>query len=94
MNISKILNCLQKINMVFDLVTQQNMPINIFLDLSKAFDSINHKILLDKLKYYGLEGHTLKLFNSYLTKRKQHIELGDIKSKTLNIGLFLGRYCL
>ena len=61
------------------------IPINIFLDLSKAFDSIINKILLDKLKYYGLEGHTLKLFNSYLTNRKQYIELGDIKSKTLNI---------
>ena len=61
------------------------IPINIFLDLSKAFDSINHKILLDKLKYYGLERHTLKLFNSYVTNRKQYIELGDIKSKPLNI---------
>ena len=59
------------------------IPINIFLDLSNAFDSMNHKKLLDKLKYYGTI--QLELFNSYLTNRKQYIELGDIKSKTLNI---------
>ena len=53
--------------------------------LSKAFDTIDHKIVLDKLKYYGLEGHTLKLFNSHLTNRKQYVELGDINSKTLKI---------
>ena len=61
------------------------IPINIFLDISKAFDTINHKILLDKLQYYGLEGPTQKLFNSYLTNKKQYVELGDIKSKTLKI---------
>ena len=60
-------------------------PINIFLYLSEAFDTTDHKILLDKLKYYGLKGPTLKLFNSYLTNSKQYVELGDIKSKTLNI---------
>ena len=63
-------------------IDNSKIPSNIFLDLSKAFDTINHKILLDKLKYYGLEGPTLKLFNSYLTNREQCVELGDIKSKT------------
>ena len=61
------------------------IPINIFLGLSKAFDTIDHKILLNKLKYYGSESPTLKLFNSYLINRKQYVELGDIKSKTLKI---------
>ena len=59
--------------------------INIFLDLSKAFSTIDHKILLDKLKYDGLKGPTLKLSISYLTDRKQYVELDDIKSKTLKI---------
>ena len=52
-------------------IDNSKIPINIFLDLSKAFDTVDHNISLDKLKYYGLEGPTLKLFDSHLTDRKQ-----------------------
>ena len=59
------------------------IPIDIFLDLSKAFDTIDHTILLHKLKYYGLEQSTLRLFESYFKNRKQYTEIEESKSEIL-----------
>ena len=46
-------------------------PMNIYLDLSKAFDTLDHDILVHKLQYYGVSGSALRLFKNYLTERKQ-----------------------
>ncbi len=62
-----------------------NTTISIFVDLSNAFDTINHKILLDKLKYYGIDGVAHNLIESYQTYRKQFIEIDSIKSDILTI---------
>ncbi len=61
---------------------KMNTPISIFLDLSKAFDTLNHKILLEKLSYYGIKGTAHKLMTSYITDRKQFVEIDDVKSDT------------
>ena len=47
----------------------------IFCDLSKAFDCINHKILIDKLHHYGVCGVNIKWFESYLADRKQRVDI-------------------
>ena len=60
-------------------------PKKIFLDLSKAFDSIDHNILLDKLKYYGLDDTAIHLFLSYLTNRYQYVQIENAKSQLLEI---------
>ena len=59
--------------------------INIFLDLSKAFDTLDHKILLNKLHMYGICDIALELMESYLKNRKQYVTSNDNISETLPI---------
>ena len=49
-------------------------PVHIYIDLSKAFDTLNFDILLSILKYYGLFEFPLKLITNYLTNRKQNVK--------------------
>ena len=62
-----------------------DVPISIFLDLSKAFDPLIHDILLDKLSYYGVKATALSLFKSYLLNRKQYVEYLDTTSNFTDI---------
>ena len=55
----------------------------ILLDFKKAFDTVCHKILLRKLKHYGIRGQALKLLNSFLHTRHQYVSYQNKRSKTL-----------
>ena len=52
----------------------------VFIDFRKAFDTVNHKILITKLERLGVRGTVLKLFRSYLENRKQYVVFGEAKS--------------
>ena len=60
-------------------------PVNIFIDLSKAFDTLDHDIFLNKLKYYGIKDTSFTIFKSYLTNRQQYVFVNDTKSDVLDI---------
>ena len=59
--------------------------IAIFIDLQKAFDTIDHDILIKKLENIGIRGIVLEWLQSYLRKRQQYVEFNNEKSSKLNI---------
>lgn len=59
--------------------------IAIYLDLAKAFETVDHNILLSKLNYYGIRGIAFDLFKSYLENRKQCVKSNGAISKILNL---------
>ena len=59
----------------------------VFLDFQKAFDTVDHDILLAELEHYGIRGIPLKLFKTYLTERTQHTAIKNDISETLPINI-------
>ena len=61
------------------------IPLNIYIDLSKAFDTLDHNILFEKLRHYGIRDTELQLINNYLSNRYQLTEVKRYKYKPLII---------
>ena len=65
---------------VISSIEKKEIGICIFLDLKKAFDMVDHTILLRKLELYGVRGVSHDLFSSYLANRSQYVYLGGCSS--------------
>ena len=61
------------------------LTLGVFMNFSRALDSIDHKILLSKLYYYGVRGIALKWFVAYLLNRSQYVSIDGITSPNLFI---------
>ncbi|XP_075158076.1 uncharacterized protein LOC142231348 [Haematobia irritans] len=57
----------------------------VFFDYSKAFDLVQHDILLEKLRYIGVSGRTVELLKDYLSNRFQYVQVGESKSNKLPV---------
>ena len=79
-NGSTELAVLELIDRLLNQLNARKIPTNLYLDLSKAFDSIIHYILLDKLRYYGVTDGSIQLLKCYLSNRKQYVQIDGVMS--------------
>ena len=75
-------------------LTRKHSSYCIFLDFAKAFDTVNHKILVQKLDYYGVKGSTLALFENYLSNRVQVVEVNGKISSLSSFKLYFKNHLL
>ena len=79
---------LVSVRFVNDLIQQMdtfNIPISILIDLCKAFDTLDHKIMLSKLRYYGISGVELNFFRNFLLERIQYVDYLGFSSGSLPV---------
>jgi hypothetical protein len=62
-------------NQILSQMNKSSSVCGIFCDLTKAFDTVNHDILIAKLEYYGTVGRTCELLKSYLSNRYQRVTI-------------------
>jgi hypothetical protein len=77
------------VDKIVQALENKHFALSIFLDFSKAFDTVDHSILLSKLELYGIRGLAHNLINNYLSNRKQFVQIDGINSysKTIQCGV-------
>ena len=84
----------QLTDQILDTFEENKFTLGIFIDLSKAFDTVNHDIMLEKLKLYGVQNCYLNWFKSYLSQRKQYISFDQEKTEILHIKCGVPQGCI
>ena len=70
----------ESVDRILHSIDNKELPLAIYMDLSKAFDTLDPTILSNKLRYYGITDISLKWFMSYLSQRTQYVEVNGIQS--------------
>ena len=81
-NHSTAYELIQLYDKLSDAIDQAKVTLGLFIDLSKAFDTVNHDILLAKLEFYGVRGVALQWFKSYLSCRTQFVQYNGYNSSS------------
>ena len=74
---------IQLVEQIYENFEENKYTLGVFIDLAKAFDTVDHKVLLRKMEIYDIGGIKLKWFENYLTNRKQYIHISNIKNADL-----------
>ena len=84
-NRSTSLAVIELIEKITNSLDQKNYAAGVCIDLKKAFDTINHDRLINKLERYGIRGVVLNWLRSYLQNRQQFVKMGEHMSSCLDI---------
>jgi hypothetical protein len=76
------------LNQIYTALDSNNVVLGVFLDLTKAFDTVNHKRLLNKLELYGIRGVANSWFTDYLSNRPQSTRINNYRSE--NVSMTMG----
>jgi len=93
-NHSTALALIDVVDSIYQYLDHNETVIGLYMDLQKAFDTVNHKILMQKLNNYGVRGIVLDWLNSYLSGRKQFTTVNNCDSEiiTINCGVLQAMY--
>ena len=76
---------LELVNNIYEGFENNQYTVGVFIDLKKAFDTVNHELLLDKLSFYGIRGIPLTWLTSYLSHRQQCVMVHDHTSSYYSV---------
>ena len=85
---SGLSTCMALLQLVDELtgsLDDNKISLGVFIDLAKAFDTIDHNILLEKLMNYGIRGVVLNYFKDYLNSRSQYVSINGVNSDSLYV---------
>ena len=84
-NMSTSLAILELVEEITNAIDDRKSTVGVFIDLKKAFETVDHNILIKKLKHYGIRGLANKWVSSYLENRNQYVFISDADSECMKI---------